>query len=98
MPRPLPAPSHTPATAVAVLLPHVLTPQVLVEALGWMAEAIPEFGLAAMDVKGIIEWMKADLGSANALGECAHQRQRPAAQRSVAPGSLAGRSRSCGCS
>ncbi len=40
----------------------------LAEALGWMAEAIPEFGLATMDVRGIIEWMKADLGSANAPG------------------------------
>ncbi|KAL4854812.1 hypothetical protein ACK3TF_004509 [Chlorella vulgaris] len=54
-------------------------PKVLAEALGWMAEAIPEFGLACMDVKAIIEWMKADLGSANApvrnkamevLGKC----------------------------
>jgi cytoskeleton-associated protein 5 len=42
---------------------------VLAEALGWMAEAIPEFGLACMDVKAIIEWMKADLGSANAPGQ-----------------------------
>lgn len=33
-----------------------------------MAEAIPDFGLAVMDVRGIIEWMKADLGSANAPG------------------------------
>ena len=41
----------------------------LAEALGWMAEAVPEFGLAAMDVKGIIEWTKADLGSANAPGQ-----------------------------
>lgn len=54
-------------------------PKVLAEALGWMAEAIPDFGLAVMDVRGIIEWMKADLGSANApvrnramevLGKC----------------------------
>jgi hypothetical protein len=44
-------------------------PQVLAEALGWIAEAVPEFGLGVMDVKGIIEWMKADLGSANAPGE-----------------------------
>lgn len=43
--------------------------QVLAEALGWIAEAVPEFGLGVMDVKGIIEWMKADLGSANAPGE-----------------------------
>jgi len=42
---------------------------VLAEALGWMAEVIPEFGLGVMDVKSIIEWMKADLGSANAPGE-----------------------------
>ena len=34
-----------------------------------MAEAVPEFGLAAMDVKGILEWTKADLGSANAPGQ-----------------------------
>lgn len=43
--------------------------QVLAESLGWMAEVVPEFGLGACDVKGIIEWMKADLGSPNAPGE-----------------------------
>ncbi|PRW20522.1 microtubule associated isoform A [Chlorella sorokiniana] len=54
-------------------------PKVLAEALGWIAEAVPEFGLGACDVKAIIEWMKADLGSPNApvrtkamevLGKC----------------------------
>lgn len=43
--------------------------QVLAEALGWIAEAVPEFGLGACDVKAIIEWMKADLGSPNAPGQ-----------------------------
>ena len=42
--------------------------QVLAEALGWIAEAVPEFGLGACDVKAIIDWMKADLGSPNAPG------------------------------
>lgn len=54
-------------------------PKVLAEALGWIAEAVPEFGLGACDVKAIIDWMKADLGSPNApvrtkamevLGKC----------------------------
>jgi hypothetical protein len=49
-------------------VPSQLLLQVLSEALGWMAEAVPEFGLGVMDVKGIIEWTKADLGSANAPG------------------------------
>ena len=40
----------------------------LAEALGWIAEAVPEFGLGACDVKAIIDWMKADLGSPNAPG------------------------------
>lgn len=57
-----------PPTFLAAL-PCLPTAQVLAEALGWMAEAIPDFGLAVMDVRGIIDWMKADLGSANAPGE-----------------------------
>lgn len=43
--------------------------QVLAEALGWMAETVAAFGLATMNVKTIIDWMKADLGSASAPGE-----------------------------
>lgn len=42
--------------------------QVLSEALVWMAEAVQAFGLATMNVKTIIDWMKADLGSASAPG------------------------------
>eukprot|EP00887_Chlorella_sp_A99_P000367 scaffold13.g367.t1 len=41
-------------------------PKVLAEALGWTAQAVEEFGLGALNVMAIIEWMKADLGSANA--------------------------------
>lgn len=44
-------------------------PKVLSEALAWMADAVAEFGLAACSTKDIIEWCKADLGSANAPGE-----------------------------
>lgn len=71
--RCLPAP-HCIACCVAASMssPILTSPprlQVLAEALGWMAEVIPEFGLAVMDVKAIIEWCKADLGSANAPGE-----------------------------
>lgn len=53
------------ATWRSHLLPAL---QVLAEALGWMAEAVPDFGLGCMDVGAIIEWMKADLGSPNAPG------------------------------
>lgn len=52
----------------ACLHTHRRPAQVLAEALGWMAEAVPDFGLAAMDVGAIIEWCKADLGSPNAPG------------------------------
>ena len=40
--------------------------QVLTETLAWMAETVEEFGLGMLDVKLLIEWMKADLGSSNA--------------------------------
>ena len=39
--------------------------QVLNEALVWMAKAIEEFGLSSLDVKLLIDWMIADLGSSN---------------------------------
>lgn len=35
------------------------------EALVWMAKAIEEFGLSSLDVKLLIDWMIADLGSSN---------------------------------
>ena len=38
----------------------------LTETLGWMTETVEEFGLGALDVRLLIEWMKADLGSSNA--------------------------------
>ena len=59
-------------------------PKVLSEALAWIADAIPEFGLGVMDVKGIIEWMKADLGSANAPGVCAACSRLPSAAAAAA--------------
>ena len=40
--------------------------QVLSEALTWMATAIQEFGLKQLDVKQLIEWMKADVNSTSA--------------------------------
>ena len=66
--RMLISPSPTPLRSPLPAVPALPAPQVLAVALGWMAEAIPDFGLAVMDVKSIIEWMKADLGSANAPG------------------------------
>lgn len=50
-------------------------PKVLAEALGWMAQAVEEFGLGALNVMAIIDWMKADLGSANAPGGAGLLRQ-----------------------
>lgn len=61
------------------------TRQVLSEALGWVAEAVPDFGLAAMDVGAIIEWMKADLGSPNAPGEARRGAARAAHARVHSP-------------
>jgi len=40
-------------------------PKVLSESLGWLAEAVTDFGLGALDARTVITWMKADLGSAN---------------------------------
>ena len=51
-----------------MVAPLLLVIQVLAEALGWMAVAVEAFGLATMNVKSIIDWMKADLGSASAPG------------------------------
>lgn len=48
--------------------PNCPPEQVLAEALGWMATAVEEFGLAALNIMALIEWTKADLGSANAPG------------------------------
>lgn len=42
-------------------------PKVLVEALGWIAETVTDFGLAAVNVRTIIDWMKTDLTSTNPL-------------------------------
>lgn len=38
-------------------------PKVLSESLLWIAGAVQDFGLAAMDVKQLVEWVKADLAS-----------------------------------
>ena len=40
--------------------------QVLSESLAWVGRAVEEFGLGALDVRLLLEWLKADLGSANA--------------------------------
>ena len=40
-------------------------PKILSESLGWLAEAVIDFGLGALDARTVITWMKADLGSAN---------------------------------
>jgi len=40
--------------------------QVLSESLAWMGRAVEDFGLGALDVRLLLEWLKADLGSANA--------------------------------
>ena len=38
-------------------------PKILSESLLWIAGAVEDFGLAAMDVKQLVEWVKADLAS-----------------------------------
>lgn len=40
--------------------------QVLSESVNWMATAVEEFGLGAIDVKTLIDNMKVDLSSTNA--------------------------------
>lgn len=54
-------------------------PKVLSESLAWLAQAVEDFGLAAMDLPALLQWMIADLGSPNApvrnqamavLGKC----------------------------
>ena len=44
----------------------VMAVQVLSESLVWMAQTIEDFGLSTLDVKLLIDWMIADLGSSNA--------------------------------
>ena len=39
--------------------------QVLSESLGWMAKTVADFGLGALNVKTLVDWMKADMGSTN---------------------------------
>lgn len=36
------------------------------ESLAWMARAVEEFGLPQLDVRLLLEWLKADLASTNA--------------------------------
>lgn len=40
--------------------------QILSEVINWMSQAIEEFGVAVFNVKSLLDWMKEDLGSANA--------------------------------
>lgn len=39
--------------------------QVLSESLGWMAKTVEDFGLSTLNVKTLVDWMKADLASSN---------------------------------
>ncbi|KAK9818850.1 hypothetical protein WJX81_005118, partial [Elliptochloris bilobata] len=41
-------------------------PKVLSESLAWMGRAAEDFGLAQLDVRLLLEWLKADLASTNA--------------------------------
>ncbi len=60
--------------------------QVLSEALTWMATAIQEFGLKQLDVKQLIEWMKADVNSTSAPVRTAAIALLGTAHRQLGPG------------
>ena len=60
--------------------------QVLSEALIWMATAIQEFGLKQLDVKQLIEWMKADVSSTSAPVRTAAIALLGTAHRQLGPG------------
>lgn len=55
----------------------------LVEALGWMAVVVEEFGVAALDVRKVVEWCLADLGSRDAAVRTAATCVLAAAHRQV---------------
>ena len=69
-----------------VLPPQGRFSQVLSEALGWMSTAVEEFGLKQLDVKQLIEWMKADLGSSSAPVRTAAIALLGRAHRQLGPG------------
>ena len=54
------------SASALTLHPPCTHTQVLSEALNWLAQAVEDFGLAAMDVRSLLAWSKEDLGSANA--------------------------------
>ena len=58
----------------------------LSEALMWMATAIQEFGLKQLDVKQLIEWMKADVNSTSAPVRAAAIALLGTAHRQLGPG------------
>ena len=60
--------------------------QVLSETLLWMAGVIEDFGLAALDVRALLDWTKADLGSANTAVRNAATACLAAAHRQLGPG------------
>ena len=70
-----------------------LTPaQVLGESLAWMARAVEEFGLPQLDVRLLLEWLKADLASTNAGVRNAATALAGVCHRQLGPG-LAGQLR-----
>lgn len=64
----------------------------LSESLAWMGHAVEGFGLAHLDVRLLLEWLKADLGSTNAGVRNAATALAGVCHRQLGPG-LAGQLR-----